>query len=442
MPFVVLAVAAVYVVGGLGLFGSRRGVSASKQTTAALPDAGPLRGATLDVTIGRLQQRVKSVPQDFVAWASLDLAYVEQAKVSVDPIYYPKAQVVLERSLSINIADNYAAAAGMSTLAAARHDFTTAKSWAEKGLKINPANATLYGALDDAETQLGNYPAAFAATQRMVDLAPNSASLSRVSYTWELRGNVELARTYMQRALEDANGPAGRAFALYYLGELALNQGNPAGAMHQYRAGLAADASYAPNLEGIAKAEAALGQTAAALSDFAQVTNRVPQPTYLIEYGELLESVGRKAEAEMQYSVFEAEQRLFEANGATGDVDPTLFYADHGQPKRALLFGERAIKKRSFLEMDDAYAWALHVNGRDAEALDWSAKALHVGTRSALFHYHSGMIQKALGHHKEARAALTTALQLNSHFNPLAAPLAQRALAELGPGMQPSFVSA
>src|SRR6185436_4245633 len=98
--------------------------------------------------------------------------------------------------------DNYGAMAGMAALASARHDFSGARSWARAGLDVNPANATLWGLLGDAETQLGNYPAAFDAVQRMVDLSPDTASLARASYTWELRGDVAEATAIMQRALD------------------------------------------------------------------------------------------------------------------------------------------------------------------------------------------------------------------------------------------------
>ena len=424
------SIVGVYVIGGLRGDGSSSAAGSSSGAVGP-GNTGPARGGTPDVVIQRLQTRVQAVPKDFVAWAALGLAYVQQAKVTVDPAYYPKAQSVLERSLSINKSDNYVGAAGMAALAAARHDFASAKKWAQRGLKVNAFNATLYGTLADAETQLGNYSAAFAATQRMVDLAPNTASLSRVSYTWELRGKTALARQYMQRALQDATTVSDQAFARYYLGELALNEGDAAGALTQYEAGLATDPAYVPNLEGKAKAEAALGRTGAALADFAKVVDRVPQPAYLAEYGDLLQSLGRTAEANKQYALFDAEQRLFEANGVTGDIDQTLFYANHGQPQRALKYGSRAVKARTFAEVDDAYAWALHVNKRDAEALAWSIKALQIGTRSALFHYHAGMIERALGHTDAAESHLAMALRLNPHFNPLAAPEAARALAAL-----------
>ncbi|MDQ6726178.1 MAG: hypothetical protein M3066_08455 [Actinomycetota bacterium] len=414
----------LFVVGALGLVTRQR----------PSPDAGARAApaARAGGSIAALQARVKLVADDYAAWAALGLAYVGQARVSGDPSYYPKAEGVLARSLAVNTADNDLAAAGMAALAGGRHDFTAAADWAQRGLAINPANPLLYGALNDAYTQLGRYPEAFDAAQRMVDLRPDTSSLARASYTWELRGDVAQATELMQRALTDAAGPSDRAFARYQLGELAFNAGDPAAALVQYRAGLDADASYVPLLEGRAKAEAALGQSDAAVADYGQVVARVPQPSYLIEFGELLDSLGRGPEAQDQYRTLAAESTLFTANGVTLDVEPTLFAADHGDPAGALRAGGVGIATRQFLEMDDAYAWALHVNGRDVEALEWSAKALALGTRSALFHYHAGMIHLGLGEMGHARDELATALSINPHFSTLAAPLARAALDRLG----------
>ena len=158
---------------------------------------------------------------------------------------------------------------------------------------------------------------------------------------------------------------------------------------------------------------------------------RVPEPAYLIEFGELLESLGRTAEDQDQYQTLAAVTKLFAANGVAVDVEPTLFAADHGDPAGALRAGEAGIATRQFLDMNDAYAWALHVNGRHAEALDWSAKALALGTRNALFHYHAGMIHLALGNHAAAKGELATAFSINPHFNPLAAPIGRAALDQL-----------
>ena len=81
--------------------------------------------------------------------------------------------------------------------------------------------------------------------------------------------------------------------------------------------------------------------------------------------------------------------------------------------------------------MNDAQAWALHVNGQDAAALVQANAALATGMTNALFHYHRGMIEKALGQTAAAKADLQAALTINPHWNPTEAPLATAALAQL-----------
>jgi tetratricopeptide (TPR) repeat protein len=236
----------------------------------------------------------------------------------------------------------------------------------------------------------------------------------------------------MQRALSDATTPAQQAYAYYYLGELALANGDPQGALAEQDAGLRIDPNYPDLLEGKAKAEAALGQTQAATRDFTTVVSRVPQPQYVVEAGEFFQSRGMQQQAQQAYGLFATELKLFSASGVQLDVDPTLFYADHGDPAQALQYAEAGIGIRPFLEMQDAYAWALHVNHRDAEALTWANKAMATGMRNALFAYHRGMIEQALGQSSAARSDLSRALELNPAFNPLQAPIARQALAELG----------
>jgi tetratricopeptide (TPR) repeat protein len=381
--------------------------------------------------ISDLQDSLRRQPTDSVGWATLGMDYVQQAKVSIDPSYYPKAEGVLKRSLALSAKDNFIAMAGMAALESARHDFTQALAWAQRAAAVDPYNSTVFGILGDAYTQLGRYPEAYQAIQRMVDLEPGTPSLARASYTWELRGNLPEATADMQRALDDASTPADRAFAHYYLGELAFNQGDARTALAQNVAGLREDPGYSPLLEGKAKAEAALGDPAAAVGDFTRVVSLVPQPEYVVELGELYQSLGNLPMAQQEYSLFRAEEQLFASNGVTLDTDPTLFNADHGDPAQALRYGAAGIKIRPFVEMDDAYAWALHRNGQDAQALVYSLEATGLGMRNALFYFHQGMIEAALGRRTAASADLTQALRINPHFNPVQAPVAQGELARL-----------
>ena len=63
--------------------------------------------------------------------------------------------------------------------------------------------------------------------------------------------------------------------------------------------------------------------------------------------------------------------------------------------------------------------------------MGWADKAAGTGWRNALFLFHRGMIEKALGRSAAASTDLHAALTLNPHFNPLQTPVAQHALTAL-----------
>ena len=401
--------------------------------TGAGPQPGlAASGDALSAAISAAQLQLKANDKDWQTWANLGAAYVEQGRVTVDPSYYPEAEGALHRSLELNPDGNFAADIGLGALANARHEFADAAVDAERALATDPYSATANGVLADAETQLGDYPAATAAVQRMLDLKPGIDSFSRASYDREIHGDPAGAVGALQDALDSAFTPADTAFCRYYLGELAFNSGNLAEAARQYDAGIAADPGYAPPLEGRAKVEAARGDTAGAIRDYTTVVNRVPQPQYVLELGDLEASLGHQDAAQEQYRFLAAEQRLFDANGVVDDLTAAQFAADHGDPAAALRHAEAEWGRRHSVLVADALAWALHVNGRDAEALGSARQATALGERSALFLFHRGMIERSLGQRDEARRDLSDALRINPYFSVLQAPVARAALAGLG----------
>lgn len=113
------------------------------------------------------------------------------------------------------------------------------------------------------------------------------------------------------------------------------------------------------------------------------------------------------------------------------DLDFVIYDADHGRAGAALRAARAELRTRSSVFVHDAYAWALHVNGRSREALEYAKRAERLGTRSAQFAYHKGMIEKALGHDDAARADLRRALRINPHFSTLQSVQARKALEDL-----------
>lgn len=425
----------LFLAGGLGLapWPSPQEDQTAQTERTAVRAAGADGAATgadpLARDITALQTRLRRTPRDHVALGTLGLNYVQQAKTTGDPTYYPRAEAALKRSLALAKEDNYTAMGGMAALESARHNFTRALGWARKAIAVNPYNSTLYGTLADACTQLGRYSEAAEAVQKMVDLEPGTPSLARASYAAELRGDTRGALTEMRRALTSAGGPEEAAFARYHISEIAFNSGDPATALTQARAGLRADPSHTPLLQIKARAQAALGKSDSAVANLTRAAHQLPLPEYVLQLGELHQSLGHRKKAAQQYQLFRAEQKLFADNGVTLDSDAVLFEADHGDPQRALTLARKSLADRPFLDSHDALAWALHINGQHREALAESDRALALGTRNALFHYHRAMINKALGNHSAARSGLTRALAINPHFHPLHAPRARTALA-------------
>ncbi|MER7681432.1 hypothetical protein [Streptomyces sp. NPDC096934] len=368
------------------------------------------------------------MPQDAGAWAALGMAYIQQARTTADPATYERAEKALRRSLVVHHDDNINAQIGMGALAAARHDFTTALSWARQATASAPYNPVAYGVLADAYTQLGKYPASYRAVQRMNDLRPDAPALARASYTFELRGMTEQATALMRRSLDAASTTGEQSFAHTVLSTLSLQTGNARQAWREAEQGLRNAPGDSALLEARARAEAALGKTQQAISDYQAAIAIAPLPHYLLGLGELQQSLGHAEQAEAQYAVLRGQEAIRRSGRIPADTDAILFEADHGSPGQAVRMAQRAVEKRPFIAVHDAYAWALHQDGRDREALRQADKALTLGTRSALFLYHRAVIHNALGNNIAARADLTAALRTEPHFHPLHAAAARALL--------------
>ncbi|MET7352611.1 tetratricopeptide repeat protein [Streptomyces mirabilis] len=406
------------------------GIAVAATTGAVSPEL--LAGGDLDASITSLQAHLRTQPKDFDSWATLGLAYVEQARTKGDPSRYPQAQQALDRSLKLR-PDNESALAGRAALAAARHDFTDALTYADKVLRENPYSERALSSRIDALVELGRYADASKAADLADSRRPGVPVFTRYAYVHELRGDVKTARRVLQQALDTATSRGDVSYVAAALGQLAWNQGDYDSALKYYARALAADDSYLPALEGRARAQAAKGDQAAAIKGMEQVVERYPLPQPLVELGELYEARGQAGDAQKardQYALVTAWVSLAHSYGVNADLDTALAAADHGNRGDALKAARAEWARRHTVHTADALAWALHVNGRDKEALPYARQATATGYRNASFLYHRGMIERATGHEKEARASLKSALDLNAGFSPLGARAARKALGE------------
>jgi tetratricopeptide (TPR) repeat protein len=414
----VLGVALVVTAGALLAPGGDR----SPASQEAARDTDPIAAA---------QRRLQRLPEDWTTWAQLGLAYVQRARTTGDLADYPRAEKALDRSLAIRPADNATALTGLGALAAARHDFPAALRHGRAALAVDPYRAAALGVVADALTELGRYDEAFATVQQMVDLRPDAASYARASYTWELRGDVVRAAEAMRRALVAAPDPADGAFARLHLGQLAFGTGDLDTATTHFTEGLRLLPEHPPLRVGLARVRAARGDTAGAVAEFRAVLTVVLEPAYAAELGDLLTATGQPEAGAQEYALAREVWAAEAKNGHPSESDPVLFAADHRDPA-ALDAARRLYARQPGIAGADAMGWALRAAGRPAEALRYADQALRLGTRSALMHYHRGMILADLGKREAAGADLKTALELNPHFSARHAPIARATLASLG----------
>ncbi|WP_094216726.1 tetratricopeptide repeat protein [Streptomyces diastatochromogenes] len=424
------ALLAVALTGGAIAVGAARDGGSAVAVASSAVDPGVLGSGNLDASIAALQAHLRSQPRDFGSWATLGLAYVEQARTKGDPARYPQAEKALKRSLALN-PRNDQALAGRAALAAARHDFKDALTYADQALKQNPYSERALSSRIDALVELGRYAEADGAAKTADTRKPGVPVFTRYAYVHELRGDVTTARRVLKQALAVATSRGDVAYVAAQLGQLAWNQGEYTTALTYYARALAADENYLPALEGRARAQAADGHRDEAIKGLETVVSRYPLPGPLVELGELYEArgaAGDKARARDQYALVDAWIALARANGVNADLDTALAAADHGDKASALRAARAEWARRHTVHTADALAWALHVNGRDKEALPYARRATATGYRSAAFLYHRGMIELATGHTEDGRASLRAALKLNPGFSPLGAARARKAL--------------
>lgn len=368
--------------------------------------------------VAGLQAELRTRPHDVKALSTLGLAYLQRARETGDASYYAKADGILHRAPR-----GLVATAALGQLALARHQFRLALSLGERARAISPTTAGVYGVIGDAELELGRYPAAFAAFDRMAALKPSVASYARVSYARELLGHPRAAERAMALAASAAVGEReAYAWTRVQLGLLYLSSGKARAGLHQMRIALASFPDYALALDGLAQAESALGHRRAAVAAERTAVARTPLPQYVGFLGDLTRD-------RRQYALVDVIERLLAANGVRNDLDIALFDVDHGRHLRhALVLARRGYRERPSIVGDDVLSWALARTGHCEEALHYSRRALRLGTLDAVKFFHRGFVAACLGDRTGARAYYRRALALNPYFSILWAPYAWKEL--------------
>ena len=385
-----------------------------------------------DRSIKTAQTMIESQPNAAEGYNSLAMAFMQKARETGDFSLNARAEESLKQSFRV-APDNFDGTKLQANLLLNYHRFAEALRVVEQAQKINHHDRELLGAKVDALVELGDYPQAVEAAQTMVDLRPDTASYSRISYLRALHGDQKGAIEAMKTAAEFAgpSNPEDIAWCRVHLGDELMNDNRLNDAEHEYDRALYSFPDYHSALAAKARARTAAGDYETAISFYQRAIARVPLPDYIAGLGDLYAKLGRADEAKQQYDQVE----FIEKNGAAGKTysrQLALFWADHNlRPDEALAAAEQERRQRSDVYTSDALAWCLYKKGRFADAESAMNEALRLNTRDPRLLYHAGMISLSTNDEQKAADYLKQALALNPNFDVLQADIAKEKLNDL-----------
>ena len=385
-----------------------------------------------DDVIAAMQQRLRANANDERSFVTLGEAYAQKAREVGDPTYYSKADATLQRALKLAPNDAEALVA-QGSLALDRHQFRDALRLGQQARALDPYNADVLGVIGDAQVQLGQDDAAVQTVQAMVDLRPDLSSYSRVSYLRELHGDVTGATQAMQQAAV-AGGPAPENLAWTYwqLGTLSFNQGDLDTAQRDFEHALAVFPRYVHGEAGLGMVAAARGDYEGAIAHYTAALDVMPWPQYVINLADVYAAAGRQPDAQREYGLVDAIEKLFRANGVNVDAELALFDADHYRNlPAALALARQNAKEQPSVMADDVLAWTFYQMGDCQEAAQAERDAMRLGSQLPMMLFHAGMVATCAGDTATAIADLRQVVTLNPHFSVLYDGAAEKTLTAL-----------
>ncbi len=384
------------------------------QDNSAVRSAEP---SPAERSIAEAQKTIREKPAQNTGYNLLAAALIRRARESSDPRYYSQASDAVKKSLQLAPNDFETKKLQVSILLG-EHEFPAALDAAKALNKQSLDDVMVYGLLTDANAELGHYKDAETAAQWMLDLRPgNLPALANAAHLRELFGDNEGSYELLQMGYDStpASETEERAWLLTQMGHLRLASGNTDAAEKILQQALNTFPNYPFAVGELAEVRTAQKRYDEAVVLFQQRYHSAPRAANMYALAQALRLAGHDSEAKQAFAEFEAKS-LQESNTKDNSNRELIFYyADYAkQPAKALKLAEQEFAWRKDVYTLDAYAWALHVNGEEAEARKQIEIALAVGIREARMFRHAGEIALQSGDLAPAQRYLKQSADLNT----------------------------
>jgi len=359
-----------------------------KSTEPTIENSAPL--SKVDQRILRAQQSIAKFPNSADAYNQLASAYMQKARETADFSFNAHADAAITRSLAVD-PDNYDGLKLRTKLQLTYHRFAEALETTHQLQRFRNDDHDVWGQITDALVELGDYPGAVKAAQKMVDLRPDSSAYARVSYLRSLHGDTRGAIDAMMAAMKAANpnDPEGVAWCRVQIGNELMNAGKLEEAEREFDTALRIFPDHSLALQSKARARVAAGDLNGAIAIYGREPNSADAAQAL---GDIFTKLGQVDAAKAAYQKFDTLER---ENAALERSWRHMinFWLDHDQNLvEALRLASTEYESRKDIFTCDSLAWALFKNGRVTEAKRVIKEALRTGSKDQRINEHATII--------------------------------------------------
>ncbi len=367
----------------------------------------PAGDTPLDREIIALQKELRSVPAGSPRLERLGWLFLAKARAQYDDGWYRQA----EQCAALLDASHPGSPAALLLKGQAlesMHRFSQAET-AARALVARRGLAYDYGLLGDALMEQGRLEEARVAYQAMMDRKPGSEAYARAAHLRWLYGDAQGACDMMALAVSAASPRDAQSLAWSYAqsGLYLFQLGRIGEALAACDRALALVPDHAAALALRGRIRLSRGQARSAATDLASAARLHPLPEIQWALADALRACGSGAAADS------VENALADGGARKDPRSLALFLATRRRDTHTahdLAVRERAVRGDIFTH--DALAWTAFAEGDLRTASREADSALAPGTRDARLFLHAGLIARAAGDGKAARAHLSQARAL------------------------------
>ncbi len=375
----------------------------------------------------RYKMAIQKDSNDDLSKIKLVELYINEARVTGNLSYYNQAAMKVLMSLTdkktVSSDILYKALAYKATVYLSLHQFAEAKKVAEQAVQINPYDADIYGALVDANVELGLYNDAVTMCDKMMSIRPDIRSYSRASYIRQIFGDNQGAIAAMRMAVESgAQGMENTEWARVQLGDLYLNTGHADTAKMLYESSLYARPNYPFAEMGMARMFSQQKQYDSAIVHCKKAIRVISESAFISYLGELYQQHGEIGKAnDVHHDVLELmldsekENQQEKYTQHNGNRELANAYLQVGQLDEALTYARKDLAMRpDNIDANELMAWICFQKHDNTTAKIHIEKALATNTQHAALLYKASLIYAACGDDLKAAVLKSKSMDINN----------------------------